>query len=157
MQFLDAMNYQVELQILSPRILAAVRQRVSIKDIATAFKPALDAVWDFLGKHPGLRTDGHNVFLYHHERPDIMPIDFGVEVVRPFAGEGEVACATTPAGEAAVTVHRGPYAQLAQAHQALHRWCADNGRKIGSHSLEIYGDWSDDPNQLETTIQYLLR
>jgi len=24
------------------------------------------------------------------------------------------------------------------------------------HSLEIYGDWSDDPAKLETTIQYML-
>lgn len=27
------------------------------------FKPALEKVWSFLGKHSGLRTDGHNIFL----------------------------------------------------------------------------------------------
>jgi hypothetical protein len=43
------------------------------------------------------------------------------------------------------------------AHAALRAWCAANGRAIGAHSLEIYGDWSDDPSTLETTIQYLLR
>ena len=151
------MVYQVKVQTLSPRILAAVRRRVAIKDISTAFKPALDNVWAFLGKHPGLRTDGHNIFVYHHESPAIMPVDFGVEVVRPFAGEGDVACVTTPAGEAAVVVHRGPYTKLGAAHQALHQWCAANRRIIGAHSLEIYGDWSDDPERLETTIQYLLK
>ena len=151
------MTYEVKLQTLSPRILAAVHRRVAIKDISTAFKPALDLVWAFLRTHPGLRTDGHNIFLYHHESPTIMPIDFGVEVVRTFANEGEVGCVTTPAGEAAVVVHRGPYSELAAAHQALHQWCAANDRKIGANSLEIYGDWSDDPQKLETTIQYLLR
>ena len=151
------MIYEVKVQTLSPRILAAVRLRVPIKDIARAFKPALDSVWDFLGKHPGLRTDGHNIFVYHHESPAVMPIDFGVEVVRSFVGEGDVACVTTPAGEAAVVVHRGPYAELAAAHQSLHQWCAANGRTIGAHSLEIYGDWSEDPQKLETTIEYLLR
>lgn len=151
------MTNQVKVQTLSPRILAAVRRRVAIKDISTAFKPALDSVWVFLGKHPGLRTDGHNIFLYHHESPGIMPVDFGVEVIRTFVGEGDVACVTTPAGEAAVVVHRGPYAKLSAAHEALHQWCAANRRSIGAHSLEIYGDWSDDPEKLETTIQYFLK
>jgi len=151
------MAYEVEIQTLSPRILAAVRRRVAIKDIPTAFKPALDIVWAFLGNNPGLRTDGHNVFLYHHESPSMMPVDFGVEVVRSFTGEGEVACVTTPAGEAAVVVHRGPYAKIPAAHQALHEWCAKNGQTIGAQSLEIYGDWSEDPEKLETTIAYLLR
>jgi len=157
------MAYEVKVETLSPRILAAVRRRVAIKDISTAFKPALDAVWAYLGKHPGLRTDGHNVFVYHHESPAIMPVDFGVEVVRPFvadggeSGAGDIACVTTPAGEAAVVVHRGPYAAIPAAHQALHQWCAANGRTIGTHSLEIYGDWCEDPAKLETTIAYLLR
>ncbi len=151
------MTYQVKVQTLAPRVLAAVRRRVATKDIPTAFKPALDSVWDFLRRHAGLRTDGHNIFLYHHESPGIMPVDFGVEVVRPFVGEGEVACVTTPAGEAAVVVHRGPYTKLGAAHQSLRQWCAANNRVIGAHSLEIYGDWSDDPEKLETTIQYLLK
>src|SRR5215470_4590238 len=111
------MTYEVKVQTLSPRILAAVRRRVAIKDIPTAFKPALDSVWAFLGKHPGLRTDGHNIFLYHHESSAVMPVDFGVEVVRPFVGESNVACIMTPAGEAAVVVHRGSYAKMAAAHQ----------------------------------------
>ena len=151
------MTYDVRLQTISPRILASVRRRVAMKDVPTAFKPALDSVWAYLGKHPGLRTDGHNIFLYHHESPAIKPVDFGVEVVRSFVGEGDVACVTTPAGEAAVVVHRGPYAGIPHAHQALHQWCAANGRTIGTHSLEIYGDWSADPQKLETTIEYLLR
>jgi effector-binding domain-containing protein len=56
-------------------------------------------------------------------------------------------------GEAAVVIHRGPYEKMAAAHQALHQWCVASRRAIGSHSLEIYGDWSEDPEMLETTIQ----
>jgi effector-binding domain-containing protein len=151
------MPQEVTVETLSPRILAAVRRRVAPKDVAAAFRAPLDKVWAFLRQHPGLRTDGHNTFLYHHESPEIMPVDFGVEVTRPFAGEGEIACVTTPGGEAAVALHRGPYAELAAAHKALHQWFRANGRTVGSHSLEIYGDWSDDPEKLETTIAYFLR
>jgi effector-binding domain-containing protein len=150
------MKDEVTVQTLSPKILAAVRRRVAPKDIPTAFRPALDEVWAFLRRHRGMRTDGHNTFLYHHESPGLMPVDFGVEVVRPFDGEGNVECVTTPSGEAAVVVHRGPYSELGAAHQALRQWCAANGRAIGAHSIEIYGDWSEDPQKLETTIAYLL-
>jgi len=152
------MSPSVTLEQLRPRLIAAVRRVAAPREIPTAFKPALDAVWSFLGTHKGLRTDGHNVFLYHHvAEPEAgMPIDFGVEVVRHFEAEGEVRCVETPGGEAAVAVHRGPYAGLNEAHQAVHRWCAANDRKIGAFSLEIYGDWSNDPQKLETTIQYVL-
>jgi hypothetical protein len=62
-----------------------------------------------------------------------------------------------PSGGAAVPVHRGPYSKLFDAGQALRQWCKANNRPIGAHSLEIYGDWCDDPEKLETTIQYLLQ
>jgi effector-binding domain-containing protein len=153
------MSDSVTIQQLQPRLLAAVRRTAAPREIPKAFKPALDLVWAFLRQHKGLRTDGHNVFLYHHVRePEAgMPIDFGVEVTRRFEPEGEVRCVETPAGEAAVVEHHGPYDGLARAHAALHAWCAANGRTIGAYSLEVYGDWADDPNKLETTIQYLLR
>ena len=70
--------------------------------------------------------------------------------------EGNVRCIKTPAGEVASTVHTGPYDQLGNAHGAIHAWCAANNRKIGQASWEIYGDWTDDPARLETTIKYLL-
>ena len=153
------MDDSVKIEQLSPRWLAAVRRTAAPREIPSVFKPALDRVWAFLGKHKGLRTDGHNVFLYHHvERPEAgMPIDFGVEVTRRFEPDAEVRCVETPAGEAAMMRHRGAYGALPKAHAALHAWCAANGRTIGAYSLEVYGDWSEDPSKFETTIQYLLR
>lgn len=149
----------VELIDSPPRIIAAVRRRVPVKDIPTAFKPALDEVWAFLGRNPCLRTDGHNVFLYHHAsgHPATgMDIDFGVEVVRRFPSEGDVTCVVAPGGRAACAVHRGPYRELAVTHAALHKWIHDRGERVGPWSCEIYGDWSDDESKLETTVVYAL-
>lgn len=145
--------------IVSPRILAAVRRRVSVPDIPIAFKPALDEVWAFLRRHRGLRIDGHNIFLYHHRSgtPEGgMDIDFGVEVTRPFAAEGPITCVETPAGRAAIAIHRGPYRGMAVAHAAVSDWIKSNGERIGPYSWEIYSDWSDDESKLETTIVYAL-
>src|SRR5580692_9780664 len=127
----------VKIEQLRPRLLAAVRRTAAPREIRRVFKPALDLVWAFLGKHPGLRTDGHNVFLYHHTNQSEagMPIDFGVEVTRRFEPEGEIRCVETPGGEAAALVHRGPYRELPSAHAALRAWCAANERAIGAYSL----------------------
>src|SRR3569832_1777859 len=112
----------VTVQSVTPRKLAAVRRKVAIPEIATAWRPALDQVWHFLRTQPGLRTDGHNVFLYHHPAARDLPmdVDFGVEVIRACEPEGEVRPVETPAGEAAVAVHRGPYARMKEAHDAIH-------------------------------------
>jgi effector-binding domain-containing protein len=126
--------------------------------VASAWRPALDLVWAFLRSQPGLRTDGHNIFLYHHPAcpDDPMNVDFGVEVTRSFSPSGEVYETTTPPGEAAVAVHRGGYDQLRGAHQAVRQWAKSHDRIFAGTSWEIYGDWSDDPSKLETVVAYLL-
>ena len=152
------MTQHIMIATVLPRTIAAVRRHMRMSEVPKSFKPALDMVWAFLGQHPGLRTDGHNIMLYHHAPNSAqgMNVDFGVEVMRKFQDAGEVACRETPGGEAAILMHRGPYSGLPAAHAALHQACAASGRKIGSHSWEIYGDWTDDPTQLETEIVYLL-
>jgi hypothetical protein len=149
---------QVTLQRVAPRILAAVRRQVAVGAVGSAWGPALDQVWAFLRGRPGLRTDGHNVFLYHHpaERGAPMDVDFGVEVVRDFEPSGEVRPVRTPAGEAAVAVHVGGYDRLGEAHDAVHAWVRANGRAYAGQSWEIYGDPSPDPARTETTVAYLL-
>ena len=75
---------------------------------------------------------------------------------RRFDDAPPVRCVATPAGEVAMTRHIGPYALLADAHNAIHAWAAGAGRRIGPASWEIYGDWAEDEKQLETTVKYLL-
>ena len=152
------MNYEVVTKTVSAQRLAAVRRRVRIGDVGRAWKPALDLVWEYLGRHKGLRTDGHNCFLYHHPAPGetAMVVDFGVQVIQPFQDAGEVVCTETPAGEVAMTTHIGSYGKLAAAHEAINSWRAATGRAFGACSREIYGDWTDDEAKLETQVVYLL-
>ena len=153
------MGVSVSVQTVSPRILAAVSRKVAIGGVGAVWRPALDQVWSFLRTQPGLRTDGHNIFLYHHpaRRSDPMDIDFGGEVVREFAPSGEIKPVKTPAGEVAAATHIGPYDRLGQTHDAVHAFAAANNRVFAGKSWEIYGDWNDDPAKLETTVMYLLR
>ena len=153
------MPISVNLQIVHPRKLAAVRREVAPGAVGSAWRPALDKVWEFIHTQPGLRTDGHNIFLYHHPKQRGAPIrcDFGVEVTRTFETAGEIYATETPGGEAAVAVHRGPYDRLNEAHDAIGRWMAANRRESAGHSWEIYGDPTPDPADTQTTVVHLLK
>ena len=148
----------VSIQSVLARKLAAVRRQIAIGAVGSTWRPALDQVWKFLRSQPGLRTDGHNIFLYHHptDCDALMNVDFGVEVTRAFDPSGEVYVTETPAGEVAMAVHIGGYDRLRETHDAIHAWAAAHQRSFGGFSWEIYSDWSDDPSKLETTVVYLL-
>lgn len=126
--------------------------------VGSVWRPALDQVWAFLRKTPGLRTGGHNIFLYHHpdQGESTMAVDFGVQVTRPFEQSGEVFPTETPAGRVASALHVGPYERLGDTHQAIQTWTAANKMTLAGKSWEIYGDWNEDPTKLETQVEYLL-
>jgi effector-binding domain-containing protein len=152
------MTTSVSVQLAPRRILAAVRRQVQLGHVGSAWRPALDQVWAFLRQNPGLRTDGHNIFMYHHaaKGESIMVVDFGLEVTRMFTQSGEVVATVTPEGRVASALHIGPYERIGETHHAIQSWVETNNLTLAGKSWEIYGDWSDDPARLETRIEYLL-
>jgi effector-binding domain-containing protein len=153
------MPISVNVQTVHPRKLAAVRREVAPGAVGSAWGPAIGKVWDFIRSQSGLWTNGHNIFLYHNPKQPGAPIlcDFGVEVTRTFETAGEVYATETPAGEAVVAVHRGPYNRLNEAYNAIEKWMAANQRESAGHSWEIYGDPTPDPADTETTVVHLLK
>ena len=162
------MPVSVTVQTVHPRIIAAVRREVAPGAVGDAWGPALGKVWPFIRSQPGLWTHGHNIFLYQARTTDdenrssvaqgsTIVCDFGVEVTRTFERAGEVYATQTPAGKAAVAVHRGPYSRMNEAHEAIREWMAANGRESAGHWWEIYGDPMPDPAETETTVLYLLK
>jgi hypothetical protein len=58
------MSVSVNVQAVHPRKLAAVRREVLPG--AVGARQALGKVSSFIRRQPGLWTNGHNIFLYHH-------------------------------------------------------------------------------------------
>jgi hypothetical protein len=44
-----------------------------------------------------------------------------------------------------------------EAHDAIHKLMAANGRESAGQSWEIYGDATPDPADIEATVAYLLK
>src|SRR2546421_5533099 len=114
------MSYQVTVEDVAARPTAVVAATTTWQEFPTLWSVLLDEVWACLragGIHRGCR----NIMLY---RDDVPHVEVGVELRQPCPLTGRVVASTLPAGQVAMTVHRGPYTGLAPAHQALLRWCA---------------------------------
>lgn len=146
------MERKVELAMAAETPTAVIAATTTWERFPTQWKEMLDHVWAFL-RDTDLRTDGHNVMLY---KDDVPNVEVGVQVTRPFTPIGPVIPSRLPAGRVVRTVHRGPYDRLGDSHRAVLGWCAEQGLALAGPRWEIYGDWREDPKELETEVCYLL-
>jgi effector-binding domain-containing protein len=61
-----------------------------------------------------------------------------------------------PAGQVAMTVHRGAYAGLDGAHRAVLDWCAARGLRPAGQRWEVYGPRRENPAEVWTEVYWLL-
>jgi effector-binding domain-containing protein len=137
---------------VAARRTAVVAATTTWQEFPTLWKELLDEVWACL-RAGGVDRGCRNVMLY---RDDVPHVEVGVELTRPCPLTGRVVTSTLPAGQVAVTVHRGPYAGLASAHRAVRDWCAAESRRPSGPRWEVYGPHRDDPAEVWTEVYYLL-
>jgi effector-binding domain-containing protein len=146
-------GYEIELRTTTASATAVVAQATSWAEFPGLWRSLLDEVYAFV-RAGGTTQTGHNVMLY---RDDVPNVEVGVQVAGPFAASGRVTPSELPAGRVATTVHRGSYAGLAAAHAAVRAWCTAHDHVLSGTRWEIYGDWRDDPLELETEISWLVQ
>ncbi len=156
------MRYEVSVAAQPRRPIAAVAATTTWERFPGQWPEMLDEVYACLDR-AGVKG-GCNVMLYRDlPEADQVGVEVGVEVSDPFPaagmvlGSAQVSVSALPAGLAAETMHRGPYDGLGAAHQAVRRWCASHGHELTGERWEVYGDWHEDPAQLQTRIFYGLR
>jgi effector-binding domain-containing protein len=148
-------EYTVQLQQLESVPLAVIRRRASASELARLVPECCGLVWNAVraqqaqaGRHVAIYWDGS------------IRLEVGVELLGPFAEDGEVVCSATPAGEVASATHFGAYAGIGGAHGAVRRWCETNRRTLAGPSWEVYGhwqrEWDADPSRIRTDVYYLL-
>ena len=150
------MQYEIKLHAVPMRHLAIVRRRLRWSELGGHLIPLLDRVYEKV--HAGEVTQsGQNVFVYKDSTRDGVTVEIGVEVAGRFEDVDDVVYSNTPAGEVASTLHIGPYSDLGNAYNAVTRWCDEHHRRRANVSWDVYGDWEEDPNKLQTEVFYLLQ
>ena len=150
------MTYAVSVQRVEPRALAAVRERLTVRDVPSRFREFLDQVYA-AARSGAIAVDGQNVFVYRRVSDTTADIDFGVGARAPFESIGRVEYVSTPGGDAVTTTHWGDYSRMGAAYRAIFDWCAVEKRALAGVAWEVYGHWDDDPAKRRTDIYELLR
>ena len=103
------------------------------------------------------------VFTLFHD-PEFKPTELDVEIAFPVP-DGVVEAPVTSGGrsfshrvvsggQAAVTVHQGPYDTLDVTYAAIAQWIADNGLHVAGAPQEAYLTAPDDPAGPITEIRF---
>ena len=138
-------------------------QIASVRDLIPSY-PAQGQLWGELEStlaEKKIKSIAPCFTLYHSDEPEI-----DAEVCEPVAekempdAETRVKIRELPGIEVAALIHRGPYATLSTAYEALVKWIEENGYQIaGSPYREIYlkppaeeGDQQD--HETLTEIQF---
>jgi effector-binding domain-containing protein len=145
-------THQVTVADVVARPTAVVAATTTWQELPTLWRTLLDEVWTCL-RAGGVDRGCRNVMLYLDDTPHV---EVGVELLQPCPLTGRVAPSTLPAGQVAMTIHRGPYEGLAAAHRAVNDWCAAQGRRPAGPRWEVYGPHHDDPSQVWTEVFWLL-
>jgi effector-binding domain-containing protein len=150
------MEHDIRLEHRSATPLAVVRRRASSQELSKVVPDACGTVWRVI-RSQQVAGAGRHVAIYWDGE---INLEVGAEVAVPFPGCGEVVGSATPAGLVATTTHYGPYGQLGEAHEAIRRWCRQNGYTLAGPNWEVYGHWKDqwnsDPTKITTDVFYLL-
>jgi effector-binding domain-containing protein len=149
------MSYEVSAAVQPRRPMAAVAATTTWERFPGQWRGMLDEVWACLRQAEV--KGGCNVMRYRDLADGNVAVEVGVEVGEAVPVTGAVVMSALPAGLAAETTHRGPYEGLDAAHQAVLRWCASAGHEVTGERWEVYGDWHEDPAQLQTMVFYRLQ
>lgn len=131
------MSYDVELKDVPAQLALTFRTRVTMATLSQRLGEAFDAVTAHV-QGGGAQYAGPPFVLY----PGPMGDEFELVLcmpVTPGAVAGEsVGLEEIPGGSMACTMHRGPYARIGAAYQAVQEWMTANGRQPGENMREIY-------------------
>src|SRR5215510_2529132 len=98
------MRHQVNVTDVVARPTAVVSATTTWQAYPTLWRELLDEVWACL-RASGIERGCRNIMLYLDDTPHV---EVGVELRVPCALTGRVVASALPAGQVAMTVHRGP-------------------------------------------------
>jgi effector-binding domain-containing protein len=148
-------SYPVQVQRLDAVPLAVIKRQARQSELSRVVPECCGLVWNAVKAQQS--KGGRHVALYWDRT---IKLEVGVELLGPFADQGDVVRSATPAGLVASATHFGPYGGLGAAHDAVQRFCKEHQHQLAGPSWEIYGhwmpEWNTDPSKIRTDVYYLL-
>jgi effector-binding domain-containing protein len=154
------MPYEVTIKELPPVRVAAMKKHVRMSTVGSALQAGFGEIVQALGRS-GVEPNAAPFVIYHEVIDEDTEGD--IEMCIPVAGAVEptdnVYVAELAGGPAAVTVHHGPYQELAPAYHTLTGWIQEHGHEVRAAPREVYlnDPTTTLPEDLLTEIQWPVR
>jgi effector-binding domain-containing protein len=136
---------------------AVMKATLDVAEIAAWLATAYGTVAAYLGRH-GVGPAGPPFARFEIVGEGRFDVEAGFPATTPVGGEGDVEPSSLPAGPAAVTLHVGPYDEVAPAYAALEAWMREHGGEPAGAPWEVYLSGPDvDPAEIRTEIVWPYR
>ncbi len=148
------MSHECTLRHMPAQHAMAVRPEVPLEQVGPAMADGFRTVGDYLAR-AGAAHAGHTYARYLRMGCVSAHLEIGFMLDAPLPGAGAVQPSELPAGEAVVTLHRGPYERLPEALAALRAWLHEHHRVAAGPHWETYLNGPPqvtDPERFETEV-----
>lgn len=139
-------QYDVHAEARNAQVTAVARATLSVAEVGPWLGKTYGAIAVLLAdRHAG--PAGPPFARYHMLGHDRFEVEAGFPASRRIEGDGAVQPSELPGGQAAVTVHVGPYDQMEPAYQALAAWVSEHRGEPAGDAWEVYfSDPSAEPD-----------
>lgn len=138
---------------LEPLFGAGIEVYSKWPDLMPTIRTTFDRLYKAGALAPG---HGHNFILYSDETKEGGTLLVGVLDRQPGGADPDVKAAHVPGGRVITAAHWGDYAQMWTTYDVLYAEVKAKGLKRIWKSLEIYGDWHDEPAKVRTDLYLYL-
>lgn len=145
------MPYEVKKTTRTETPFLFMRKQVKQEAIAEALGEMLPSVFQYATAQ-GIAFAGAPTARYLSFGPGLVTLEAGMPIAGLANGEGEIEVGALAAGDVATTVHKGPYDQLDQAHEAIQHWMNENHEKADGAPWEVY---LTDPGEVPDPAEWL--
>lgn len=138
---------------LAPMNGAGIEVYTKWPDVTATIRSAFDRLYKPGALVPG---HGHNFILYSNETKEGGTLLVGVLDRQPGGADPDVKAAHVPGGRVITATHWGDYGQMRNTYDVLHAEVKAKALRRTWMSLEVYGDWDNDPSKVRTDLHLYL-
>ena len=147
------MSYECKIEERAAQPAMSIRTRTPVDKLPEVMGPAYGQIMAYLGEQ-GAYPAGRPYTAYYNMDMQDLDVEIGMPVAQPLPGAGDVQASEIPAGNAATTIHTGPYKDLGKAYDALQSFMDEQGVEGTGAAYEFYlNDPGEVPHsELQTLI-----
>jgi effector-binding domain-containing protein len=139
-------QYEVHAETRTAQVTAVGKAALTVAEVGPWLRKTYGAVAALLADQQA-GPAGPPFARFHMLGQGRFEVEAGFPASRQIEGDGDIQPSELPGGQAAVTVHTGPYDEMEPAYQALASWVSERGGQAAGDAWEVFfSDPSSEPD-----------